>query len=163
MGKNLLVGVGNKARKAKALYVGVGGKARKVKKVYVGVGGKARLVYTSYVKTTDIKITWSYTIGTTGTSKGWPILHLRWETVPTNASNQNFIVDITTQLQNRCQITKIYKNGAIVGIDMYPNNGGNATFSRCMTVSHPETPKYMFTCEYSVWGDPYWKVTYWQM
>ena len=39
MAKNLLVGVGSKARKVKALYVGVGGKARKVKKVYVGVGG----------------------------------------------------------------------------------------------------------------------------
>lgn len=47
MGKNLLVGVGSKARKVKALYVGVGGKARKVKKVYVGVGGKARLVWQS--------------------------------------------------------------------------------------------------------------------
>ena len=57
MGKNLLVGVGGKARKAKALYVGVGGKARKVKKVYVGVGGKARLVYTSYVAVTGITLT----------------------------------------------------------------------------------------------------------
>ena len=56
MGKNLLVGVGGKARNAKALYVGVGGKARKVKKVYVGVGGKARLVYTSYVKATGITL-----------------------------------------------------------------------------------------------------------
>lgn len=56
MGKNLLVGVGSKARKAKALYVGVGGKARKVKKVYVGVGGKARLVYTSYIPLTDIDL-----------------------------------------------------------------------------------------------------------
>lgn len=57
MGKNLLVGVSSKARKAKALYVGVGGKARKVKKVYVGVGGKARLVYTSYVAVTGITLT----------------------------------------------------------------------------------------------------------
>ena len=56
MAKNLLVGVGGKARKAKALYVGVGGKARKVKKVYVGVGGKARLVYTSYVPVTGIDL-----------------------------------------------------------------------------------------------------------
>ena len=56
MGKNLLVGVSSKARKAKALYVGVGGKARKVKKVYVGVGGKARLVYTSYIPLTDIDL-----------------------------------------------------------------------------------------------------------
>lgn len=58
MGKNLLVGVGSKARKVKALYVGVGGKARKVKKVYVGVGGKARLVYTSYVAVKGIDITY---------------------------------------------------------------------------------------------------------
>lgn len=56
MGKNLLVGVGGKARKTKAMYVGVGGKARKVKKVYVGVGGKARLVYTSYIPLTDIDL-----------------------------------------------------------------------------------------------------------
>ena len=56
MAKNLLVGVGSKARKVKALYVGVGGKARKVKKVYVGVGGKARLVYTSYIPLTDIDL-----------------------------------------------------------------------------------------------------------
>lgn len=56
MGKNLLVGVGSKARKVKALYVGVGGKARKVKKVYVGVGGKARLVYQSYVAVTGIDL-----------------------------------------------------------------------------------------------------------
>lgn len=56
MAKNLLVGVGSKARKVKALYVGVGGKARKVKKVYVGVGGKARLVYQSYVAVTGIDL-----------------------------------------------------------------------------------------------------------
>lgn len=57
MGKNLLVGVGGKARHAKALYVGVAGKARKVKKVYVGVGGKARLVYTSYVAVSSVTCT----------------------------------------------------------------------------------------------------------
>ena len=57
MAKNLLVGVGSKARKVKALYVGVGGKARKVKKVYVGVGGKARLVWAAYVKVTGITLT----------------------------------------------------------------------------------------------------------
>lgn len=56
MGKNLLVGVSSKARKAKALYVGVGGKARKVKKVYVGVVGKARLVWAAYVKVTGITL-----------------------------------------------------------------------------------------------------------
>ena len=56
MGKNLFVGVGDKARHVKALYVGVGGKARKVKKVYVGVGGKARLVYQSYIPVTGISL-----------------------------------------------------------------------------------------------------------
>lgn len=56
MGKNLLVGVGGKARHVKALYVGVGGKARKVKKAYVSVGGKARLVYQSYVAVTGIDL-----------------------------------------------------------------------------------------------------------
>lgn len=56
MGKNLLVGVSSKARKAKALYVGVGGKAREVKKVYVGVVGKARLVWAAYVKVTGITL-----------------------------------------------------------------------------------------------------------
>lgn len=61
MGKNLLVGVGSKARKVKALYVGVGGKARKVKKVYVGVGGKARLVYTSYIPVAGITVSWTPT------------------------------------------------------------------------------------------------------
>ena len=59
MAKNLLVGVGSKARKVKALYVGVGGKARKVKKVYVGVGGKARLVYQSYVAGTKINVNYT--------------------------------------------------------------------------------------------------------
>lgn len=64
MGKNLLVGVGSKARKVKALYVGVGGKARKVKKVYVGVGGKARLVYQSYIPVTGVKLEIASTEGT---------------------------------------------------------------------------------------------------
>lgn len=58
MGKNLLVGIGGKARHVKALYVGVGGKARKVKKIYVGVGGKARLVYQSYIPVTGISATY---------------------------------------------------------------------------------------------------------
>lgn len=58
MGKNLLVGIGGRARHVKALYVGVGGKARKVKKVYVGVGGRARLVYQSYIPVTGISATY---------------------------------------------------------------------------------------------------------
>lgn len=56
MGKNLLLGVGGRARHVKALYVGIGGKARKIKKIYVGVGGKARLVYQSYIPVTGISL-----------------------------------------------------------------------------------------------------------
>ena len=69
MAKNLLVGVGSKARKAKALYVGVGGKARKAKKVYVGVGGKARLVYQSYIPVTGVKLEIASTNGNVCTIK----------------------------------------------------------------------------------------------
>lgn len=80
MGKNLLVGVGGKARKAKALYVGVGGKARKVKKVYVGVGGKARLVYTSYIPLTGIA--YSHLNG-----PNYNDLWIYFKLTPTNATN----------------------------------------------------------------------------
>lgn len=83
MGKNLLVGVGSKARKVKALYVGVGGKARKVKKVYVGVGGKARLVYQSYIPVTGISVIKSH-VGST--SNIWKI---EIAVLPSNATNKS--------------------------------------------------------------------------
>lgn len=89
MGKNLLVGVGGKARHVKALYVGVGGKARKVKKVYVGVGGKARLVYQSYIPVTGISL--SYEIIKTGLAS-WQKPYKAKITVnftPSNATNKN--------------------------------------------------------------------------
>ena len=82
MGKNLLVGVGSKARKVKALYVGVGGKARKVKKVYVGVGGKARLVYTSYVAVTGIAFDHL-------NSSNYNDLWIYFKLTPTNATNRS--------------------------------------------------------------------------
>lgn len=96
MGKNLLVGVGSKARKVKALYVGVGGKARKVKKVYVGVGGKARLVYTSYVKCTDLSFTVKYedyvnSVGITGAKNHYAIVTAT--TVPANATANTITVN----------------------------------------------------------------------
>lgn len=84
MGKNLLVGVGSKARKVKALYVGVGGKARKVKKVYVGVGGKARLVYTSYVAVSGINVSWTPTNLGVGGKKTITFTALPY---PSNATN----------------------------------------------------------------------------
>lgn len=43
------VGVGDKARKARAIYVGVNGVARKVTNAYAGVNGVAKKVYNSYV------------------------------------------------------------------------------------------------------------------
>lgn len=82
MGKNLLVGVSSKARKAKALYVGVGGKARKVKKVYVGVGGKARLVYTSYVAVTGIAFDHL-------NRSNYNDLWIYFKLTPTNATNRS--------------------------------------------------------------------------
>ena len=82
MAKNLLVGVGSKARKAKALYVGVGGKARKVKKVYVGVGGKARLVYTSYVAVTGIAFDHL-------NRSNYDDLWIYFKLTPTNATNRS--------------------------------------------------------------------------
>lgn len=87
MGKNLLVGVGGKARHVKALYVGVGGKARKVKKVYVGVGGKARLVYQSYIPVTGISLTHQY--GEYSRPDRFPFEVTVYATVsPNNASNK---------------------------------------------------------------------------
>lgn len=83
MGKNLLVGVGGKARHVKALYVGVGGKARKVKKVYVGVGGKTRPVYQSYIPVTGISVVNSH-IG--GTYNLWEI---EIAILPSNATNKS--------------------------------------------------------------------------
>lgn len=83
MGKNLLVGVGGKARKVKALYVGVGGKARKVKKVYVGVGGKARLVYQSYIPVTGISVVNSHVGGT------YNLWEIEIAILPSNATNKS--------------------------------------------------------------------------
>nr|DAT88863.1 MAG TPA: carbohydrate-binding protein [Caudoviricetes sp.] len=87
MGKNLLVGVGGKARHVKALYVGIGGKARKVKKIYVGVGGKARLVYQSYIPVTGISLTYKY--GEYSSPDRFPFKVTVYATVsPNNASNK---------------------------------------------------------------------------
>ncbi|MBD9241442.1 MAG: hypothetical protein EGQ64_03965 [Ruminococcaceae bacterium] len=80
MGKNLLVGVGGKARHVKALYVGVGGKARKVKKVYVGVGGRARLVWQDYVAVAGIA--YSHL-----NDSNYNDLWIYFKLTPTNATN----------------------------------------------------------------------------
>lgn len=105
MGKNLLVGVGGKARKVKALYVGVGGKARKVKKVYVGVGGKARLVYQSYIPVTGVKLEIASTKDLTCIIKA--------VFTPANATNlsvkwtirDQFGIDISAKYATTCTLT----------------------------------------------------------
>lgn len=105
MAKNLLVGVGSKARKAKALYVGVGGKASKVKKVYVGVGGKARLVYQSYIPVTGVKLEIASKKGATCiikavfTPSNATNLSIKW-----TISDQND-VDISAQNATTCTLT----------------------------------------------------------
>lgn len=89
MGKNLLVGIGGRARRVKALYVGVGGKARKVKKVYVGVGGKARLVYQSYIPVTGISLKHEL-IKTTLNGRGYPYkAKITVNFSPSNATNKS--------------------------------------------------------------------------
>lgn len=114
MGKNLLVGVGGKARHVKALYVGVGGKARKVKKVYVGVGGKARLVYQSYIPVTGISLSGiSDQLPPNAPSnwRKWGFCRINATFTPPNATtqsvtwtleNKNGLVSINTSTSTSC-------------------------------------------------------------
>lgn len=110
MGKNLLVGVGGKARHVKALYVGVGGKARKVKKVYVGVGGKARLVYQSYIPVTGI--TYSHL-----NDSNYDDLWIYFKLTPTNATNRTvtFTKD-STQIRFKSSTTMVADSNGYVYI-----------------------------------------------
>lgn len=108
MGKNLLVGVGSKARNVKALYVGVGGKARKVKKVYVGVGGKARLVYQSYIPVTGVKLEIASTkhdtciIKAVFTPANATNLSVKWKITTSNPLKE---VKISAQNATTCTLT----------------------------------------------------------
>ena len=147
MAKNLLVGVGSKARKVKALYVGVGGKARKVKKVYVGVGGKARLVYTSYVAGTKINV--SYTTN-------YETLTVTFTLEPSNATT-GLSYTITSNLRRpySTDITKL-------------SNGYTFTFTATgrwmqdrpltfVSVSHPDIgTKTLTACYDDVYTGNYW-------
>lgn len=92
MGKNLLVGIGGRARHVKALYVGVGGKARKVKKVYVGVGGKARLVYQSYIPVTGISLS-NVLMGRRGAAN---MVQINATINPSNAQNKTLTWTVTS-------------------------------------------------------------------
>ena len=129
MAKNLLVGVGSKARKVKALYVGVGGKARKVKKVYVGVGGKARLVYTSYVAVTGISVIKSHVGGT------YNLWEIEIAILPSNATNKSTSWDWAEGPTNSAFL-QIYRGQPPTDTTCilwsFPNAGGTGTL-RCKT------------------------------
>ena len=92
MGKNLLVGIGGRARHVKALYVGIGGKARKVKKVYIGVGGRARLVWQDYVAVTGISLS-NVLMGNRGVTS---IVQINATIKPSNAQNKTLTWTVTS-------------------------------------------------------------------
>lgn len=58
----MLIGVGDVAKKVGNIYIGVNGKAKKVKNGYIGIGGKARLFYTP-----PINLTWNSATISSGT------------------------------------------------------------------------------------------------
>ena len=131
MGKNLLVGVGSKARKVKALYVGVGGKARKVKKVYVGVGGKARLVYQSYIPVTGISVVNSH-VGTT-----FNLWEIEIAILPSDATNKSTSWD-WAEISGGGLYLKIYSNPPPTGTTctLWSSPFGSATGTlRCTTAN----------------------------
>ncbi len=105
MGKNLLVGVGGKARHVKALYVGVGGKARKVKKVYVSVGGKARLVYQSYVAVSGINVSFS---------ANGQNLTVNVSVSPSNATNQDVSFSLSAGAPSKMYISSSTSSSCVI-------------------------------------------------
>lgn len=129
MAKNLLVGVGGKARHIKALYVGVGGKARKVKKVYVGVGGKARLVYQSYIPVTGISVVNSHVGGT------FNLWEIEIAILPSNATNKSTSWDWAEGPTNSAFL-KIYRDqpptDTTCTLWSFPNGRATGTL-RCTT------------------------------
>lgn len=122
MGKNLLLGVGDRARHVKALYVGIGGKARKVKKVYVGVGGKARLVYQSYVAVSGISFTSEKNYNYSGNVSdcGW-YAKITISFTPSNATNKAVTWSIAKNGENgnSMYIEETTSNSCVVSRDMW--------------------------------------------
>lgn len=141
MGKNLLVGVGSKARKVKALYVGVGGKARKVKKVYVGVGGKARLVYTSYVAVTGVKLEIASTKDNTCIIKA----------VFTPANATNLSVKWTIKQSNAFMKVKISAQNATTCTLTAPSALGEAWLTATTPNGISCTEKISYSAVYTGW------------
>lgn len=144
MGKNLLVGVGGKARHVKALYVGVGGKARKVKKVYVGVGGNARLVYTSYVACTDLSFTTAYEAGFRNKTQYYGIITIT--TVPSNATTGT--VTVTPYGSWRPAIIEsISSNGNTTTVKFYCTYGVSNGLMTVATVKHSDGVTYYINAD----------------
>lgn len=120
MGKNLLVGVGGKARHVKALYVGVGGKARKVKEVYVGVGGKARLVWQDYVAVTGITLSLSKnTIYVQVTPSNATNKTIKWQIIEQDSPSE-FKFIIYESDNNHCAVS-IHMDQDQATFPAYPN------------------------------------------
>ena len=141
MGKNLFVGVGDKARHVKALYVGVGGKARKVKKVYVGVGGKARLVYTSYVAVTGVKLKIASTNDKTCIIKA----------VFTPANATNLSVKWTIKSSNPFTVVKISAQNATTCTLTAQSSTGEAWLTATTPNGISCTEKISYTAIYTGW------------
>lgn len=153
MGKNLLVGVGGKARKVKALYVGAGGKARKVKKVYVGVGGKARLVYTSYVAVTGITVTHENLYNHSSN-----VLNFYVSITPSDATDKSYSVTVTNNDgYGEYKVMKWLSNG----FQLYSNAYNFHTKAGCtITITTKDGISKKLTAIYfGVTDGAYWTVT----
>lgn len=147
MGKNLLVGIGSKARKVKALYVGVGGKARKVKKVYVGVGGKARLVWEAYVKVTGITLTLNDKYADRPT--------ITAVFIPSGATNKKVTWDIATSGNDMFKGISIVSSTDNTCTVMHENKTGNQFTVITAKSMDGVTVKYRLSWTYnmlSFWG-----------
>lgn len=141
MGKNLLVGIGGRARHVKALYVGVGGKARKVKKIYVGVGGKARLVYQSYVAVSGINVSFS---------ADGQNLRVNVSVSPSNATNQGVSFSLSAGAPSKMYISSSTSSSCVI-YGTY-NRKSSYTGDLTITASDGIVAKYHIEVYMSSWS-----------
>ena len=141
MGKNLFVGVGDKARHVKALYVGVGGKARKVKKVYVGVGRKARLVYQSYIPVTSLNITYTTTAPVSTAVGAKLILNVGF--VPANATTRTLSASHT--IDKSYPQCGLVISGTTITLTCTKMNNDSNSATVTIVINAPDGVKYKVT------------------
>ena len=141
MGKNLLLGVGGRARHVKALYVGVGGKARKIKKIYVGVGGKARLVWQDYVAVTSLNITHT-TTSPRSTAVGAKLI-LDVGFVPSNATTRTLSASHT--IDKSYPQCSLVINGTTITLTCTRMNGDSNAAVVTIIINAPDGIKYKVT------------------